>query len=502
VDSDAGIRDILAPLHSVQGDCVANAKTIVKEPGTAPVARLLPRKDELGPMLRLALPVVTIQVGLMAMGVVDTIMVGHISAQALAAVALGNLYFFSLAVFGMGTLMVLDPVVAQAVGAKDDPAIARAAQRGVLMAALLALPTAVLLTLAAPVFTLAHQPPEVIPLAAAYATRSAPGILPFLLFIVFRQSLQAVGRISPIVSSIILANLANAGLNWVLIFGHLGLPAMGVIGSAWATSISRGLLAGALWVGAHDRLRPMLSPIRPEILQAAPLGRMLRLGVPIGAQHVLEFGAFALVALMMGWMGTREIAGHQIAINLAALTFMVPLGIGDAASVLVGRAVGRADVAATRGAARAAVACGVAFMSVTAISFLSLPGQLARLYTPNIDVIRVAASLIPIAGVFQVFDGLQVVASGVLRGLGDTRAPMLANLLGYWFLGIPLSLYLGFVAHRGPGGLWWGLVLGLGVVACTLLFRVRSRLARQQSRVLIALPPQVRAELREGPNME
>jgi multidrug resistance protein, MATE family len=436
-------------------------------------------------MLRLAVPVVTIQVGMMTMGVVDTIMVGHISPRALAAVALGNLYFFALAVFGMGTLMVLDPVVAQAVGARDRPAVARAVQRGVLMAALLTVPTAALLLVGSPLFQLAQQPSEVIPLAAAYAARSAPGAFPFLLFVVFRQSLQAVGRTAPIVGAIILANLVNAALNWVLIFGHLGFPALGVLGSAWATSVSRGLLAVSLWIAARKQLDPMLFPIRPEIWRLAPLGRMLRLGIPIGAQHVLEFGAFALVALMMGWMGTREMAGHQIAINLAALTFMVPLGVGDAASVLVGRAVGRADVPGTQGAARAALACGVGFMTLTAVTFLSVPYPLARLYTPNLELITVAAALIPIAGVFQVFDGLQVVASGVLRGLGDTRAPMIANLVGYWFLGIPLSLYLGFVARRGPAGLWWGLVLGLTVVATTLLLRVRTRLRHQQPRVVI-----------------
>jgi MATE family, multidrug efflux pump len=436
-------------------------------------------------MLRLAIPVVTVQVGLMTMGVVDTVMVGHISAQALAAVALGNLYFFSLAVFGMGTLMVLDPLVAQAVGAGDGPAVSRAVQRGVLLAALLTLPTVLLLSIAGPVLALARQPVDVIPLAAAYAVRSSPGTLPFLLFLVFRQTLQALGRTAPIVGAIVVANLANAGLNWMFIFGHLGFPPMGVAGSAWATSISRGLLALSLWWAARDRLGVLLLPIRPEIWHPGPLGRMLRLGLPIGAQQVLEFSAFALVALMMGWMGTREIAGHQIAINLAALTFMVPLGVGDAASVLVGRGIGRGKADETRGAARAAMACGLAFMSFTAFVFLALPMTLSRLYTSSPDVIAVAAGLIPIAGVFQVFDGLQVVASGILRGLGDTRAPMLANLLGYWALGIPLSIYLGFRAHWGPTGLWWGLVLGLVVVACTLLIRVRARLSRQQRRVLI-----------------
>src|SRR4051812_6971181 len=436
-------------------------------------------------MLRLALPVVTVQVGMMTMGVVDTIMVGHISAQALAAVALGNLYFFSLAVFAMGTLMVLDPVVAQAVGARDEPAVARAVQRGIIIAALLTVPAALLLTFATPIFAAARQPIEVIPLAAAYAIRSVPGTFPFLLFIVFRQSLQAMGRIAPIVGAIIAANLINAALNWVLIFGHLGLPAMGVVGSAWATSISRGFLVGILWVAARRQLAPVLFPLRAEVWQLPPLTRMLRLGLPIGAQHLLEFGAFALVALMMGWMGTRQMAGHQIAINLAALTFMVPLGVGDAASVLVGRAIGRGDPAGTRGAARAALASGFFFMATTATLFLTLPEPLAGLYSRDLEVVAIAAALIPIAGVFQVFDGLQVVAAGVLRGAGDTRGPMLINLLGYWVLGLPLSVYLGFVIGMGPVGLWWGLVLGLAVVAVSLLFRVRGRLSQAQCRVVI-----------------
>lgn len=436
-------------------------------------------------MLRLAIPVVFIQVGMMAMGVVDTIMVGHISAEALAAVALGNLYFFTLAVFTQGTLMVLDPIVAQAVGAGDEPAMARGVQRGIVIAVLLTLPTFVLLIAADPVFRLLGQPREVIPLAAAYAVRVAPSILPFLLFVVFRQSLQCMGRTTPILVAIIGANLANGVLNWAMIFGHLGFPAMGLNGSAWATTISRVLMVVSLCVAARRQIGPLLRPIRAEIWQLQPLLRMVRLGIPIGAQHVLEFGAFALVALMTGWMGTRQMAGHQVAINLASLTFMVPLGVGDAASVLVGHGVGRGDPEGTRGAARAAFACGITFMAGTALIFLVFPGQLARLYSQDLGVISVAAMLIPIAGVFQVFDGTQVVAGGVLRGLGDTRAPMIANLLGYWAVGIPVSFYLGFHVGLGPAGLWWGLVLGLALVGASLLLRVRNRLARRQARVTI-----------------
>jgi MATE family multidrug resistance protein len=455
----------------------------------ATAGRLLPRREDLRAMVGLATPVVIIQVGMMLMGVVDTIMVGHLSAVALAAVALGNLYFFGLGVFGMGTLMVLDPVVAQAVGARDAPAIARGIQRGVVVAILLGVPATLLLLPAEPFMTFARQPADVVPHAASYAVRLAPGVLPFFLFIVLRQSLQSMHRTAPIMVAIVVANLANAALNWVLIFGHFGAPALGVIGSAWATTISRWLLLLLLLGLTWRQLRPHLLPIRPEIRQWAPLGRMLRLGVPIGLQYTLEFGAFAFVALMMGWLGTRAMAGHQVAINLASLTFMVPLGVADAASILVGHAVGRGDLAGTRGAARAALLCGVGFMSCTAVVFLSLPGPLARLYTTDLSVLAVAAGLIPLAGVFQVFDGTQVVGGGILRGLGETKVAMLTNLIGYWFFGLPVSYLLGFVVRLGPAGLWYGLVLGLAAVALVLLVRVKQALARERRRVLIDHPP-------------
>jgi MATE family multidrug resistance protein len=291
-----------------------------------------------------------------------------------------------------------------------------------------------------------------------------------------------------IVIAIVAANVVNAVLNWLLIFGHFGFPAMGVEGSAWATTTARWFLAILLLTLVARRVAPYLWPIRPEIWEIAPLGRMLRLGVPIGCQYLLEFGAFALVALMMGWLGTNAMAGHQIAINLASLTFMVPLGTSDAASVLVGQAVGRRDPAGARGMAHSALLCGAGFMSLTAILFLSAPGPLARLYTEQTEIVALAVTLIPLAGVFQVFDGLQAVGGGILRGLGETRVAMLVNLFGYWFLGLPVSYILGFRLGLGPIGLWWGLVLGLGVVASILLVRVRIALARRQDRVVIDAP--------------
>jgi MATE family multidrug resistance protein len=452
---------------------------------TIPATRAPTWRDETRPVLQLAVPVATVQVGLMLMGVVDTMMVGHLSAAALAAVALGNLYFFGCTAFGMGTLMALDPVVAQAVGAHDDVAVTRAVQRGLALAAALSVLVSLAMLPAARVLAALGQPAELIDDAAAYTLASIPGVPFFLMFVVLRQTMQAVGRIAPIVATIVIANVANVVLNWALIYGHLGAPAMGTVGSAWASSASRLLMAAGLLAAGWPVLGPHLRRWRHDTLTLGPLARMLHLGVPIGVQHLLEYGAFGAIALLMGQLGTAQVAAHQVAINLASLTFMVPLGIGSAAAVLVGRAVGRGDPALARRSALAATVYGVVFMMATAAVLLGVPGLLARAYTRDAAVIAIASTLIPIAGVFQVFDGLQVVSLGVLRGVGDTRLPMLINIVGFWLLGIPLSAYLGFRTAAGPRGLWLGLVLGLAVVSLVLAARVRAQMTGRLARLAI-----------------
>jgi MATE family multidrug resistance protein len=437
--------------------------------------------------------VVLVQVGVMAMGVVDTIMVGHLSATALAAVALGNLYFFGCAILGMGALMGLDPVVAQAIGAGDHPAVARGVQRGLILAAILSLPPAIALMYAEPVLRALGQPAEVVPFAGAYTRWTAPSVLPLYLFVVLRQSLQALRAMRPILICILAGNLINGFFNWVLIYGHLGAPALGVAGSAISTTIGRWALPFMMLALASHQLTPTLRPFRPEALEPAPMGRMFRLGLPIGIQTALEFTAFGAVGLMMGRLGTIPVAAHQVAINLASLTFMVPLGMGQAAAVLVGHAIGAADQPAARRAARAAVVYGVGFMAITSIVFLIIPTQLSRLYTTDAATIALAATLLPVAGVFQLFDGGQAVTAGILRGAGDTRVPMLINLGGFWLCGIPLSLLLGFRTSMGPVGLWWGLAAALAVVAAILTLRVYTLLHRPITRVMIE---QVPADLR------
>ena len=436
-------------------------------------------------MFRLASPVVLAQVGLMLMGVVDTAMVGRVSPATIAAVALGHIYWVNLTILGIGILLVLDPVVSQAVGANDREGVARAIQRGVLLALAMSIPTSLLLIPGEFFFGLLRQPAEVTPIAAEFTRWSIGGVVPFYLFVVLRQSLQAMASVKPVVIAIIVGNVVNAVLNWMLIYGHGGLPALGAIGSAISTVISRWLMLAITLVLGWPRLHAALRPWRAESWRAKPMLRMVRIGLPVGFQQWLEIGVFAFGAVAIGWFGANSLAGHEIALNLAALTFMVPLGISAAAAAMVGRAIGRRDLPAARRDAVAALAVGAGFMSVAAILFLLAPRALALIFVSDPETVTVAASLIAIAGLFQVFDGIQGVVTGVLRGTGDTRVPMLLHLGGFWGLGVPLSLFLAFRLHMGPRGIWWGYVGSLGAVAIMQLLRARWRLAQDIQRLRI-----------------
>ncbi len=449
------------------------------------VASFVPARVDLDALVRLAFPVALVTVSTMTMGVADTIMVGRVSPTDLAAVALGNLYFFGAVVFGMGVLFGLDPVISQAVGAGDGVAVARGLQRGGVLALALTVLAVLLLLPAGPLLRLLGQPADVVPVAAGYALVSIPGVLPFYVFHVLRLSLQSMGRVLPLLVVVLLGNVANVFFNWVLIYGNLGFPALGAVGSGWATSLSRWFMALMLLAVTWPLLGGYLRPFRREALAAGPLGRFLRLGAPIGGQQLLEFGVFGAAGLLMGLMGTIPMASHQVALNLASLTFMVPLGVAQAATVLVGQAVGRGDAPGARRAAGGALVVGVGFMGLTAVVFLLAPAPLAGIYSADASVVALTATLIPIAGVFQVFDGMQVVALGVLRSVADTRLPMVLNLVGFWGIGLPVSAALGFRTALGPRGIWIGLALGIALVALLLLARVRSRFGRELRRVVL-----------------
>jgi MATE family multidrug resistance protein len=445
----------------------------------------VPTAHDLRALVKLAVPIVTAQVGVMLMGVVDTIVVGHVSARELAAASLGHLYVFGLAIFAMGTLWAIDPIVSQAAGARDHEGVALGIQRGIAIAVGIGAVLTVLCVPAEHVFRWLRQPADVVPRAAAFVWFSAPSMIVLLIWATLRQSLQALKQTRAIVITIVAGNLLNLFLNWVLVFGHLGAPAMGAPGSALGSTIGRWVMLALLLALSRRELSGVLRPWRPEALRREPLLRTLRLGLPIGIQSSVEFTTFASISVLAGWFGADAIAGHQVAINLASLTFMVPMGIGSATSVLVGHAIGERDTAHARRVAASALACGAGFMLLSATVLRAIPGVFARAYTSVPEVVAIASLLIPIAGLFQVFDGLQVVASGVLRGAGDTRAAMISNVLGFWMLGMPVSLWLGFGLRHGVVGLWWGFVVGLAAVATFLVGRVRVRLSQELERVRV-----------------
>ncbi|MBK8249169.1 MAG: MATE family efflux transporter [Gemmatimonadetes bacterium] len=443
----------------------------------------VPTRRELLDVARLAGPIVLVQLGLMSMGTVDAIMLGRVSPTAMAGGALGNWHWLLVTMVGQGAIQAIDPIVSQARGAGDAAAVRLGVQRGLLLGLVLTVPTMLLLWPAERVMHRLGQPADVALLAGQYSTALIPGVLAYYWFFALRQSLQALHAVRPVLVTVLIANLINALLNWVLIFGRLGAPALGVQGAALATTIGRWttviLLLGIAWPQLATHLQ---SPWR-EARQWPALWSMLRLGLPIGIHQWLEIAAFGAALLLMGLFGTVPLAAHNLTIQVAALTYMVPLGTSAAAAVLVGHAIGRRDMDAARREASAALACGVGFMATCAGLIMAFPGPLAAVFTRDPGVLALAARLLPIAAAFQVFDGIQGVSSGILRGAGDTRVPMLLNLFGFVAVGIPAAAWLAFSRGLGPEGIWWGLVICLAVVATSLGWRVHTRLGASVARV-------------------
>jgi MATE family multidrug resistance protein len=322
--------------------------------------------------------------------------------------------------------------------------------------------------------------PAVAAPAAAYLRILNWGTLPLLLYGGTRRYLQGVGDVRVVTVTFVAANLLNWFGNWVLIYGKLGMPALGVNGSAISTLVSRVFMAAALlgfaWRYERKRGNPLFRRWAGPSLER--LRRLVKLGAPAAGQILLEVGAWNLVTLSAGWLTPVALATHQIVLNYASLTFMVPLGVASAAAVSVGHAVGAGDRERARRAGWLALGLGTAFMLVAAIVFVAAPGPLIALYTRDPQVMALGRSLLGLAAIFQIFDGIQVVSTGALRGLGETRVPMLAHLAGYWVLGLPLGLTLCFVLHWGIYGLWIGLLAALILIASILLTRWNRDSAR------------------------
>jgi MATE family multidrug resistance protein len=443
-------------------------------------------RKELPATVRLAVPLVLAELGWMTMAIVDTVMVGHLpnSAIAMGAVSLGTNVFTVLALFGGGLLMGLDTLVSQAFGAGQREDCHRSLINSIYLS------IALTPLLAAPVWLLPRLlagmniEPVMFDLSMQYSKVLAYGLFPLLLYFAVRRCLQAMNMVRIVAFALISANIINVVGNWVLIYGHWGAPAMGVVGSGWSTAVARTYMAAVLvgyllWYDHHHRTDLLKTPVDIDLPR---IRRLITLGLPAAFQFTLESGIFALVTALIARLGPVPLASHQIALNTVAFTYMVPLGISSAAAVRVGQAIGRKEPVAAGEAGYTAIFLGAAFMTAASAAIVIFQRPLARMYTPDESVIHATAYLLAAGAAFQLFDGIQTVATGALRGAGDTRTPMLCHLIAYWIIGLPLGYYLCFHLGWGAFGLWAGLSLALILIGIVLLLTWRNmthRLATQ-----------------------
>jgi MATE family multidrug resistance protein len=437
-------------------------------------------------MFALAVPVVLAELGWMAMGVVDTLMVGPLGPEAIGAVGIGSSLFTSIAIFAMGLLLGLDTLVSQAFGAGRVEDCHRWLLHGIALSVVVALPAMLVLLGMVELLSRWGLDPAVLPLTQPYLQILTWSVVPLVMYATFRRYLQGMHIVRPVMIALVAANVTNAFMNWVLIYGHLGAPAMGVRGSAWATVIARVAMAAYLLLVIVLRERGRRPGLfeTPLTIDGGWMRRLVALGFPAAAQITLEVGVFAAATALAGRLAPTALASHQIALNIAACAFMVPLGVSSAGAVRVGHAIGRGDAVAAERAGWTALLFGAAFMSATALLFVLAPRALIAAFTTDAGVLAIGSSLLRVAAVFQLFDGIQGVATGVLRGLGDTRTAMVWNLFAHWFIGLPLGYALCFALGVGVAGLWWGLSTGLIIcgVALSIVWTRRIAALKQSIR--------------------
>jgi MATE family multidrug resistance protein len=432
-------------------------------------------RRELRTIRLLAAPVVATQLASVMLGVVDTLMLGHHSKEALAASAVGRVWVFGTLIVAQGLLLGLDPLISQAHGRGDKERLGTALQGGLCLTFLVSIPLAVMWLFTEDVLGALGVTEELRRLAGPYATAQIVGIPFYLGFHTLRSWLQGRGIMRPAMWIVLIANGFNVLANWALIYGHLGFDALGVKGAGYATALTQVfmLLGLVAFVRAFQLQRGAWCAWSVRAWHEAR--EVIRLGLPIGVQFGLEVWAFKIATLMCAELGTDEVAAHSIVLTLASLSFMVPLGVSIGTATRVGNLIGARQCATAQVASSAGILLGGAAMAVFALLFVAGRGVLPRLFTDEPGVVLIAAAVLPIAAAFQLFDGVQVVASGVLRGMGRTRILAIVHLIAFYLLGLPLAWYLGFEQGLGVEGIWWGLASGLGVVALMLVVWVLRR---------------------------
>lgn len=453
---------------------------------------------ELRALLPVALPLAGANLAQMAMGLTNTIMVGHLGGAALSAAGLGGGIYFTIVIVSQGVLTAVAPLAARAIGARDHGAAGQVAAAGLILAAAAAVPIVAILSAIGRLFAAIGYDPALAGEIGRYLAAirwAAPG---FLAFGVLRALLAAAFRARIVMVVLLLGIPANAALNWALIFGHCGMPAWGIAGSGWATAIIQSLMA--LGLAAVLLIAPLHTPIGLSPLVLDQIGQILRLGLPIGGIIALESGVFMTTGILMGLLGTDALGAHQLVLNFAGLCFMVPLGIGQAATVRVAHALGADMPAAASRSAVVALVLGASFMGATAALMWTAPLAIAGVYVnigdpANRGLVAIALRLLAIAALFQIFDGVQTIAAGALRGYRDTAVPMALAAIGYWGIGFAGGWALAFPLGYGATGLWCGLALGLAVVALFLTARVYvcarsvARNARARAQLVPLAPP-------------
>jgi multidrug resistance protein, MATE family len=441
------------------------------------------REGHVRPILALALPLIGGHLAQFAVGLTDTVMIGWYGVEELAALVLASSYHFTIFIMGSGFAWAVMPMVAAAAGTADDTQVRRVTRMGLWISILFGLAALPLYVWSMPILLALGQDPATAANAETYLRIIAIGLIPSLLVMTLKSYLAALGR-TQVVFWVMLGSAAlNALLNWALIFGNWGAPELGIAGAAIASVILQvaSLLALiALHPRGHARIRPLPALLAPD---SQAFARVFRLGWPIGLTNLAEVGLFSASAFMMGWVGTTALAAHGIAITLASATFMFHLGLSNAATIRAGRAYGQRDERGLRDGAIAIIVLSLALALLTVALFLAFPEPLVRLFLDAEDpaapgIVLLGTTLLALAALFQLADGAQVMALGLLRGVQDTRVPMVYAGLAYWAVGIPTSYLLGFPLGWGAAGIWAGLVIGLVIAGALLMWRFWTRSVR------------------------
>ena len=441
-------------------------------------------KAHLKETIQLAIPVTIGQLGHVMLGITDSIMVGRVGAVPLAASSLVNSVVFLIVVFGLGMTLAITPLVAIARGKGQKDQCGIILRQSLLLNIVVTLVLLGGLLLLADMFYYFNQEEAVAFQATSYAKIIAYSIIPFMIFQIYRQFIEGLSLTKPAMYVILATNIVNVLGNWVFIYGNLGMPAYGLDGAGYSTLITRCFMAVILvvYVLKAKRFNEYDPSFKFRNINWPVIKELFRVGVPTGFQHFFEVGAFSFSAIMIGWLGSKQLAAHQIALSLASISFMIALGISAAGTIRVGHAYGRRNMSDVRRSGFVTAVFTSSVMACFAVVFVIFRNQLPLIFSEDPAVIQIAASLIIVAALFQISDGAQAAGLGILRGITDVRLPMIITFIAYWIVALPIGYFLGFSFKMGVVGIWMGLLAGLTAAAIMLNLRFRMKIKESAKR--------------------